>query len=179
MWALKKWCVTKVAHCIDQSRNTLQLKYCAELPSYFWANHCPFYYYKPVTISLHVHRMTCGMVRVVRKHICIIYGTSDFCRFIQKSRGWVQHYRSREHTYILVQVNTISFMSIRFPCLHSEASYGNNWSILSNLLLFGFLQNLRILILFMEQPHLNTFSQVLSKFTYFDKSKLGCVKPHK
>ena len=27
---------------IDQSRNTLQLNFCAELRPTFWANHCPF-----------------------------------------------------------------------------------------------------------------------------------------
>ena len=34
---------------IDQLRNTFQLKYYAELPSIFWANHFPLYNYKSVT----------------------------------------------------------------------------------------------------------------------------------
>ena len=43
----------------DQSRSTLQLKFCAEPPPTFWANHCPFYNYRSViyrrdTIKYHI-----------------------------------------------------------------------------------------------------------------------------
>ena len=47
---------SKLNYIIDQSRNTSQLKYCAELPPTFGANHCPFYNNRYVTLCGIKHR---------------------------------------------------------------------------------------------------------------------------
>ena len=73
---------------IGQSRNILQIKYCAELLSTFWANYWPFYNYRSVTSTF----LDVTYFDVSVKKLNVLAFSRDFCNITRQK--WYWEYKS-------------------------------------------------------------------------------------